>query len=94
MKVDYQKLKTIIEKQYANSEMTTAQGGAQSILTGNLWDTANIVSNKKNINYLGNLIKKTIKGDDQDIDEDDIYLYKYSKRIKERFMLIHKQLHL
>lgn len=94
MKVDYKQLKQIVERQYANSEMTAAQGGAQSILTGNLWSTTNIMSDQKNIDYLGDLIKKTIRGDEEEIEEDDVYLYRYSKRIQERFMSIHKQLQL
>ena len=36
MKINYSQLQLIVDKQYAQAEMTPVQGGAQSVLNGDM----------------------------------------------------------
>ena len=94
MKVNYLQLKQIIDKQYAKSELTPAEGGAQSFLHGDLWNTGSIASNRDNYKYLGNMIKDMIFGDRYNKEEidDENYLYRHLTRLQERFASIHNSL--
>lgn len=93
MKINYSQLQLIVDKQYAQAEMTPVQGGAQSVLNGDMWGTLNIASNKDNYKELGNMVKNTIFGDVEETEDNDIvYIYRHLTRLQERFSKIHKQL--
>jgi hypothetical protein len=94
MKINYSQLKQIIDKQYAESEITPRQGGVQSLLNGNPYTLFNMATSEDNYNHIRSVIQSSIFGKqktDNKID-DEVFLYRHLNRLQEKFKQIHKQL--
>lgn len=94
MKINYSQLKQIINKQYAESEITPTQGGIQSLLNGNPYTIYNMATSEDNYNRIRNVIQNSIFGKQEKETkiDDDVFLYRHLNTLQEKFKQIHKQL--